>query len=453
MDEAPPARPRAGLGVGQAVPAAERTTDYLSASLTEPGSPAMKRHTLTPCLLALVSLWSVDGSASAQDVGDSIVIKTNQTSLLAEKGSTATVARGDLLSVLKVEPNRFFARLWEGRKLQAEGWVNRGDVLGLSAALAIFDDELKRSPTTEGYAIRGEIQGHLREYDKALADFEEAIRRDPKQARFYSDRGAARSYKRQEDQAIADFNEAIRLDPQYAAAYVRRAFSWRKKGQYDKALADCNEALRINPSFVAGHTGRAVMWMSGKQYGLAINECAEAIRLDPNFATGYATRAAAWQLKQDYAKAIADYNEAIRLNPKTAQWFASRGAAYAATEDYERSLADFDAAIRLDAKNSVALTFRAWLTATCADARYRDAKKSLRDAKKACELTDWKDGNPVGALAAAYAENGDFLNAVKWQKKAIELLPENQKRYRAGLQIRLNLYQSQQPYHEKHAGG
>jgi tetratricopeptide (TPR) repeat protein len=412
----------------------------------------MNRHTLTLWLLPLASLWSLAGSALAQEVGDSIVIKTKDASIRANNAS-ATLQRGDLLSVLKVEPNRFYARLWEGKKRQAEGWVNRSDVLALPAALAVYDEELKRSPTAEGYGIRGEIQGHLRDYDKALADFDEAIRLDPKQATFYSDRGAARSYKHQEDQAIADFTEAIRLDPQYAAAYVRRAFAWRKKGQFDKALADCNEALRINPSFVAGRTGRALVWMSGKQYGLAISECGDAIRLDPNFAAGYATRASAWQLKQDYTKAIADYNEAIRLNPKSAQWFASRGAAYAATEDDEQALADFDAAIRLDAKNYVALTFRAWLTATCADARYRDAKKALKDAKKACELTDWKDGNPVGALAAAYAENGDFLNAVKWQKKAIELLPENQKQYRAGLQMRLNLYQAQQPYHEKHAGG
>jgi tetratricopeptide (TPR) repeat protein len=409
----------------------------------------MNRHNVTPWLLALTCLWSVAGSVSGQEVGDSIVIKTYQSSLRAEHGSTATVTRGDILGVLKVEPNRFYARLWDGRNRQAEGWINRGDVLALSAALAIFDDELKRSQTAEGYAIRGEIQGHLKEYDKAIADFEEAIRRDPKQARFYSLRGAARSHKHQEDHAIADFTEAIRLDPEYATAYVRRAFSWREKGKYDKAMADCNEALRINPKFAVGHAARATVWISGKQFGLAISDCGEAIRLDPNLAAGYATRGYAWQLKADYAKAIADYDAAIRLNPKTSKWFLNRGVVCAETEDYEQALADCDTAIRLDRKDFSALSFRAWLTATCSEVRYRDPKRSLQDAKKACELSDWKAGKPLEALAAAYAENGDFFNAVKWQKKALELVPENEPWQRPALDVRLRLYQSQQPYHGK----
>jgi tetratricopeptide (TPR) repeat protein len=409
----------------------------------------MNRHTLTLWLLALVSLWSVDGSASAQDVGDSILIKADQTLLRAENGSTTTVARGDILGVVKVEPNRFYARLWDLRKRQANGWVNRGEVLELSAALAVFDDELKRSPAAEGYAIRGEIQLQLRERDKALADFEEAVRRDPKQARFYCDRGLVRSYKRQEDQAIADFTEAIRLDPGYASAYVCRAFSWRAKGQYDKAMADCNEALRINPSFAAGHAARATVWIAGKQYGLAINDCGQAIRLDPTFHASYGTRGYAWQLKLDYVKAIADYNEAIRFNPKIAKWFLNRGVVCATTEDYEQAFADCDAAIRLDRKDFSPLSFRAWLAATCPEVRYRDAKRALQDAKKACELSDWKEQKPLEALAAANAENGDFFNAVKWQKKALELVPANDPWQRPALQVRLSLYQSQQPYHGK----
>jgi serine/threonine-protein kinase len=67
-------------------------------------------------------------------------------------------------------------------------------------------------------------------------------------------------------------------------------------------------------------------------------------------------------------------------------------------------------------------------------------------------LTDWKEGNCLGALAAAYAENGDFLNAVKYQQKEIDLAPENERRQRAVLQYRLNLYKSQRPYHEKRRG-
>ena len=49
------------------------------------------------------------------------------------------------------------------------------------------------------------------------------------------------------DKAIADFTEAIRLDPKYAEAYCNRGCAYRNKGDYDKAIADFTEAIRLNP--------------------------------------------------------------------------------------------------------------------------------------------------------------------------------------------------------------
>jgi len=391
---------------------------------------------------------SLAASASAQEVGDDVVAANDRAQILPQKGADVPIAKGEIFSVLKAEGNRFFVRLAQGRDTQVEGWINRADVQALALALAAASDEIKREPTARAYALRGKIWQSLHEYDKSLADFDEAIRRDPKQAMFYCDRGTAQSYKQQDDRAISDYTEAIRLDPKFATAYIRRAYAWRAKAKYDKAMADCDEALRINPSFAAVHTARGALWISRRQYGLAISDCSEAIRLDPNFAMAYAARAYAWQLKMEYARAISDYDAAIRLNPKIGTWFLDRGMTHGANEDYERALADYDAAIRLDAKSFSPLLARAWLTATCPDVRYRDAKHAIKDAKKACELTDWKDGNGLGALATAYAENSDFLNAVKWQQKAIELAPPSNNRQRAILETRLRLFQSGRPYHE-----
>ncbi len=404
------------------------------------------------CFVSFVLLCALAGSAFAQEVGDNVVVKADHVALRPEKGPAAMLAKGEIVIILKVEKNRFFARLAQGRDHESEGWINRSEVLTLSSGLDAFRDELKRQPTANAYATRGRIWAALHEYDKALADYDEAIRRDPKQTWAYADRAIARFAKREYDQSVSDLTEAIRLDPKFATAYVRRAYSWRAKDQLDKALADCDEALRINPSFAAAHVAKSAIWCSQRKYGLALGECNEAIRLDPNFAMVYAARAYAWQLKLDYGKAISDYDAAIRLDPKIAKWFVARGMAYGAMEDFDGALGDYDAAIRLDLKESQPLVLRAWLTATCPDPRIRNGKKSLKDAKKACELTDWKDGASLGALAAAYAENGDFLNAVKWQKKAIDLVPQNQKRQQSILRYRLTLYQSQRPYHEKRRG-
>ena len=60
------------------------------------------------------------------------------------------------------------------------------------------------------------------EYDKAIADFTEVIRLDPKAAHAYTGRGGAWSERAEYDKAIADFTEAIRLDPKDADAYTDR---------------------------------------------------------------------------------------------------------------------------------------------------------------------------------------------------------------------------------------
>ena len=49
------------------------------------------------------------------------------------------------------------------------------------------------------------------------------------------------------DKAIADFTEAIRLNPKDAEAYYSRGGAYGEKGDYDKAIADFTEAIRLNP--------------------------------------------------------------------------------------------------------------------------------------------------------------------------------------------------------------
>jgi tetratricopeptide (TPR) repeat protein len=388
-------------------------------------------------------------SAFAQEVGDDIVAKADQVAIHPEKGPPARLAKGEILSVLKVEHDRYRARLAYGIKGQVEGWINRSDVLALATALEIVNDELKQKPTAAGYAARATIWEAQYDHDQAIADCDEAIRLDPKRARVFFTRGTARFHKRDYDQAISDLTEAIRLEPEFATAYVRRGAAWRYKGQYQKALADCDRAFEINPSFSAVHTVRAALWGSQKHDDLAISECNEAIRLDPNFASAYIGRGYAWSMKEEFAKAISDYDRAIRIAPRTVQAYLNRAAAYHELADYDRCLADYDAAIRIAPKEFPPLAARAFLRATCADARYRDAKKSLKDARQACELSGWKDIACLSALAAAYAENGDFLNAVRWQQKAIDLVPGKEQRTRAALQYPLRFYKAQQPFRDK----
>ena len=73
---------------------------------------------------------------------------------------------------------------------------------------------------------RGVAWCRAKEYDKAIADFNEAIRLDPKDAPALQLPGRSLESKEEYDKAIADYNEAIRLDPKHAEAYRNRGDAW-----------------------------------------------------------------------------------------------------------------------------------------------------------------------------------------------------------------------------------
>ena len=76
--------------------------------------------------------------------------------------------------------------------------------------------------------------------DRAIADYSEAIRLDPKDAMAFVGRGGVLSSKGDYDRAITDYTEAVRLNPKSSMAYFARARSYLFAGSAAKALADLN---------------------------------------------------------------------------------------------------------------------------------------------------------------------------------------------------------------------
>jgi tetratricopeptide (TPR) repeat protein len=153
-----------------------------------------------------------------------------------------------------------------------------------------------------------------------------------------------------------------------------------------------------------------------------------------------------WCRKKESNQAIADYTEAIRLEPRSVDPYLRRAWAFVLKREFEKALGDFDEIIRIEPRSASAYNSRAWLWATCPDGKYRDGKKAVESATKACELSEWKNAHIVDTLAAAYAEAGDFDAAVKWQTKANGLYTAQADLERG--QARLKLYQSKKPYRE-----
>lgn len=188
----------------------------------------------------------------------------------------------------------------------------------------------------------------------------------------------------------------------------------------------------------------------------AMREFDQAIQRNPADAEAYAKRAYAWLSKGNYDKAISDYDQAIRLQPGNAAFLNSRGFTWhmksiddkdrPACED--RALSDYAEAIRIDPNNASAVNNRAWLWATSKADRCRNGKQAVEEATKACELTGWKNAGYLDTLSVAYAEVGNYEQAIQWQKKALED-PSYQKEEGQNAREKLALYgRKQQPFRE-----
>src|SRR6266852_3068097 len=179
---------------------------------------------------------------------------------------------------------------------------------------------------------RGDLDGAIRLATQALASGELSLE---DQAIAFYNRGVTWEKKKELERAIADFNEAIRLNPHYVPAFYDRGVTWEKKKDYDRAIADYNEAIRLNPKYALAFNNRGIAWGEKKDYDRAIADYNEAIKLNPKGALAFNNRGNAWYEKKDYDRAIADYSEAIRLNPQFADVFGNRGHAWYSKKDYD----------------------------------------------------------------------------------------------------------------------
>ena len=130
--------------------------------------------------------------------------------------------------------------------------------------------------------------------------------------------GDAYAKKGQHDRAIADYSDAIRLDPKSASAFQSRGLAWRHKGKRDWAIADFNEAIRLDPESAGSYYARGDAYAYNTQYDPAIADFDDAIRLDPKNADYFFARGIAYEMKGQHARAIIDFDEAIRLSPNFA---------------------------------------------------------------------------------------------------------------------------------------
>jgi tetratricopeptide (TPR) repeat protein len=178
--------------------------------------------------------------------------------------------------------------------------------------------------------------------------------RGEKLAEAFNTRGIGYRLKGEYDRAIQDYNQAIRINAKFATAYNNRAIAYDTKGDYDRAIADYEQAIKLKPS-AETYFNRGNAHLGKSHYDRAIDDYNQAIKLKPDFAAAFDNRCWARAVVGILKPALADCNQALRLMPNNPATLDSRGFVFLKMTNFDAAVSDYDAVLRSDPKLAFAL--------------------------------------------------------------------------------------------------
>jgi tetratricopeptide (TPR) repeat protein len=345
----------------------------------------------------------------------------------------------DYTEALKLNPNLAWAH-------EYRGWLYN-ESADTDAALKDYAEAIRLDPNSYyAHYNRGLIEIDRKDLEGAVEDFSEAVRIDPTSAIAYYNRGLAYSWQREYDRALANLDAAIQLDPRNPAALAERGYVYVQKQAFDKAVPDLTASIQLEPGHQGAYRLRGVAFRDQKHWSEALSDFNKALQLNPTDVATLEARASTYSQMGDQDHAIADFTTILQVW-NLPEIYYRRGLAYSRKGDYDRAHFDLRTSVDQTPEDASALNNLAWFLATCPDAKFRNGNQAIGIAMKACTNSRWRNAYYLDTLAAAYAESGQFTEAVAYQVKAAGY--ENLEKSRVEeMAARRKLYEQNKPYRQ-----
>ena len=407
------------------------------------------------------------------------VIKSEKKNYLQEAETALRENRVDqalasLEAALKDDPENAAAYFWRGRLRGGKGEFDK--------ALEDFNAAIRLAPTGDAHAHRGYVYQKLRQPDEALSDFNQALRLETTNYLALFLRGLLLGERGHTKAAIGDLNAALTIQPESREALQARGQIHAIRRELDDALRDFDRCIQLDPKDPAGHTGRGgVNYLKG-DFKEAVEDYTQAVELMPRDGRPLTQRGYAYAAAGDTAKALADFDAALKINPQDAPALLGRAELRRGAKQWQESLADYGTLLAITPGDYRALLGTAsahyasgelekalaiygeliqrypteaqpfndyaWLLATGIKDSVRNGPRAVELASQACQLTEYKNAGYLDTLAAAFAEKGDFNDAVKWQEEAVKAADKEPEEIQADIRTRVDLYKQKKPYRE-----
>ena len=346
-----------------------------------------------------------DDQKDSYSPSKTVIVTDRSAPIMASEKTLASVPAGTILAYTKEEGNWLLIPRFGG-------WLKRDNSLPIERGEEHFTQAIKLQPTSAAYHHRGNVRLTLGQFTEAVADFTEASKLEPKSSSPLVNRGIAKSGLGDRVSARRDFDRALELTPKDPSALVHRAMLSLDENNLPAAKTDVEHLLEVQPGSAEGLDCRGLIHLREN-------------RLD---------------------EALADFSKAIEIFPQFSGAYLNRGTAHYAKRDYDSALKDYASAQQFDPNNVRAFNDAAWLLATCPVETVRNPKLAVQLAEQAESLSDLPVGNFLDTLAAAYAADGRFDEAVQTAEQALKVMPDEDK---PGTTARLEKYRAKKAHVEE----
>ena len=134
----------------------------------------------------------------------------------------------------------------------------------------------------------------------------------------YNNRGVARKNRGDIEGGLADFNEAVRINDRDARARVNRANVYFNRQEFERALPDYDQAIALDPRNAIAHANRGSVYAMRNRFDLALADFNKALELQPDFLDALRGRGMVHQVEGRHEEAVRDFDRylSLRANPE-----------------------------------------------------------------------------------------------------------------------------------------
>jgi Flp pilus assembly protein TadD len=286
--------------------------------------------------------------------------------------------------------------------------------------------------------------------DEAIPRYQRALEIDPNYAQAHNNLGTALFLRGDVDGAISHYQRALQIKPDDAEARLALGNALLQKGNADEAISQYQRALETNPGFAEAHNNLGNALFRKGNMDEARTHYQRALQIEPGYAVARFGLADVLLRIGSLDEAISQYKEALQITPNNAAAHCNLGQLLLQKGSAAEAISHYQKALEIKTDYAKAQNNLAWVLATCSQASLRNANKALALSQRANELTGNANPAVLRTLAAAYAEAGQFPEAVATAERALQLaetqsdsaladaLRSEMKLYRAGIPFRLN---------------